>query len=623
MGKSGALPRCRGRLATSWLVAAVVLVCLLAVPDADSDVRGGVFCRVDARGNAFLREESQRPTMYSRGRCLTNEMLERSLESYFAYGFPSDSLNATGVSGVDDRGGVHTTLIDILDTLAITKRTETFHTAVRWIIDNVKDFNRDVVVSVFETTIRILGGLLSAHMMMEEGVVPVDASHPYRGELLVLSVDLADRLLRAYHTRTGMPYGSVNLRSGVSPMETEETANAAVGTSLLEFGLLTRLTGDPKYLKASQRAMENLLSSRHPGTQLLGSHINISSAEWNLVAASIGTGQDSTLEYLLKYHIVSGELRWWRDFETLRNAALRYLRMGGLYATTNMRQPMAGLYVRHDSLASFYPGLLLCAGRREEGIDPLWSAHQLMQMYGVMPESIDLKEKIDLVNPMYPLRPEHAESIYYYYRASHDPAYLAMAEEFAMGLYLRCRTAIGVSPLSTSTFPQLKEYSVGVVESFLVSETLKYLYLIFEEGRREVDDGRLEEEELGSPNQPTSAAFKSDWIFTTEAHLMPNSYIWWSPEQWEPHPRRGECPPAGTGEADDDAAALRLKEARQRNIENLRSVYQSRITQDSETVRQNRFRKRFWLSHTVTDAHYYCQNHPDTSLRRLSDNLFR
>lgn len=75
-------------------------------------------------------------------------------------------------------------------------------------------------VSVFETTIRVLGGLLSAHLLATDPSLGIyNASHflrdegsGYHGELLGLATDLGSRLLPAFNTKTGIPYGTVNLR---------------------------------------------------------------------------------------------------------------------------------------------------------------------------------------------------------------------------------------------------------------------------------------------------------------------------------------------------------------------------------------------------------------------------
>lgn len=51
----------------------------------------------------------------------------------------------------------------------------------------------------------------------------------------------------AFDTKTGMPYGTVNLSNGVPKGETTITCTAGIGTFILEFGTLSRLTGDPIY----------------------------------------------------------------------------------------------------------------------------------------------------------------------------------------------------------------------------------------------------------------------------------------------------------------------------------------------------------------------------------------
>lgn len=74
---------------------------------------------------------------------------------------------------------------------------------------------------------------------------------PCNGPLLRLAEDVAKRLLPAFDTATGMPYGTVNLRHGVPHGETSITCTAGVGTFILEFGTLSRLTGNPIYEEVS------------------------------------------------------------------------------------------------------------------------------------------------------------------------------------------------------------------------------------------------------------------------------------------------------------------------------------------------------------------------------------
>ena len=63
--------------------------------------------------------------------------------------------------------GYSLTLVDTLDMLAIMGNKSEFQKAVKLVVDNV-DFNKSNVVQVFEVTIRMLGGLLSGHLLMED-----------------------------------------------------------------------------------------------------------------------------------------------------------------------------------------------------------------------------------------------------------------------------------------------------------------------------------------------------------------------------------------------------------------------------------------------------------------------
>ena len=189
---------------------------------------------------------------------LVTDMIHHAYNSYMTYAFPLDELLPLSCSGRDAFGVLAVTLVDALDTLAITGQFYEFRKQARWVCENIH-FDKDVQVSVFETNIRVVGGLLAAHFLKKEGVVLVDPMvHDYDGCLLRLATDLADRLLPAFNTKTGLPYGSINLRHGVPEGETEVTSTASCGSFFLELHLLSVLTEDSKYVKAAKRAVQYL-----------------------------------------------------------------------------------------------------------------------------------------------------------------------------------------------------------------------------------------------------------------------------------------------------------------------------------------------------------------------------
>lgn len=71
------------------------------------------------------------------------------------------------------------------------------------------NFDSDVVVSVFETNIRMIGGLLSGHLLSEHLQEKYDLMKWYNGELLVLAKELGYKLLPAFNTSTGIPHPRV------------------------------------------------------------------------------------------------------------------------------------------------------------------------------------------------------------------------------------------------------------------------------------------------------------------------------------------------------------------------------------------------------------------------------
>ena len=106
------------------------------------------------------------------------------------------------------------TLIDALDTLAIMGNYTEFRRVYDLLAER-ESFDANINVSVFETNIRIVGGLLSAHLMARKAGVPLEDGWPCSGPLLRLAEDVGTRLLPAFDTPTGMPYGTVNLREEI------------------------------------------------------------------------------------------------------------------------------------------------------------------------------------------------------------------------------------------------------------------------------------------------------------------------------------------------------------------------------------------------------------------------
>ncbi len=108
----------------------------------------------------------------------------------------------------DVAGNFSLTLIDSLDTLVVLNDRAGFEDAIRKVIGWVS-FDVNTKPQIFETNIRVLGGLLSAHIFASRSGQPFHLPW-YRGELLSMAHDLGERLLPAFSTPTGLPYARVS-----------------------------------------------------------------------------------------------------------------------------------------------------------------------------------------------------------------------------------------------------------------------------------------------------------------------------------------------------------------------------------------------------------------------------
>jgi len=88
-------------------------------------------------------------------------------------------------------------------------RKEEIKQAISLVKSHVR-FDKDDTVNVFELTIRALGGLVSAHILLTRNP---DIVENYKDEFLEAAVDLGDRLLQAYNYADTIPNGAINLKT--------------------------------------------------------------------------------------------------------------------------------------------------------------------------------------------------------------------------------------------------------------------------------------------------------------------------------------------------------------------------------------------------------------------------
>jgi len=446
------------------------------------------------------------------------DMFLHGYRNYMKHAFPHDELQPISCQGRSDWGNISMTLIDSLDTLVVMGMYSEFELAVNRVLEHAR-FDMDKNVSVFETNIRVVGGLLSAHLLMDKAKVALPEGWPCSGPLLELAAEVASKLLPAFATATGLPYGTVNLLYGVPRGETTVTGTASCGTFLLEFGLLSRLTGDPLYEHAARRALAALYTARSK-INLVGNHIDVARAEWVYREAGIGGNVDSYYEYLLKAGIYFEDSQLIGQFRVLYGAVVKYLQHDHWYIWANMFTGLPSL-PSVSTLDAFWPSLQVLTGDIKSAAKTLSNFYSLISHYGFTPELFSLlKGQVNAGNEIYPLRPEFVESLWYIHRATGDNMWRNMGKQVMDAIEISTRTTCGYATVQNVVTHQLEDR----MESFFLSETTKYLYLLFSDDHwatNDINEGdvALNISEDGSVSM--CGVNKFGYIFTTEAHPLP------------------------------------------------------------------------------------------------------
>ena len=353
------------------------------------------------------------------------------------------------------------TPVDALDTMVLMGLKDEARKD-RELIDKELSFDKDIYVKNFEITIRLLGGLLSSYQLTGDK------------RLLALADDLGTRLLPAFNSPTGMPYVFVNLKTGA--VRGVESNPAEIGSLLLEFGTLSKLTGKPVYYDKAKRALVAVYDRRSP-IGLVGSSINIETGKWLDTTSHISGGIDSYYEYLLKCWILFGD----KDCENMWHTSIAALNKyvaddtpGGFwYAQVDMNTG-ARVSTDYGALDAFFPAVLALSGDIDRARRLQDSSYKMWTTFGIEPEEMDYKT-MKVVYPGYELRPEIIESTYYLYYFTGDPEYLNMGQTYFNSLVKYCRTDVAFAALRNVETKEQRDD----MESFFLAETLKYLYLIY------------------------------------------------------------------------------------------------------------------------------------------------
>lgn len=353
------------------------------------------------------------------------------------------------------------TPVDAYDTFVLLGMKKEAEEAKALILADL-NFNTDNEVQVFEITIRLLGGLLTAYEL--------DGDQKF----LTLAKDLGNRLLPAFNTPTGMPYRYVHLQTG----KLRDSANnpAEIGTLMLEFGKLSKLTGEKKYYDIAKKGMMEVYKRRSE-IGLVGLQINVLTGEWITNESAIGAYIDSYYEYLFKSWKLFGDKDFKKAWKTHHKAIGKYLvskQDSGWFMRQVDMNTGKETGTMYGALDAFYAALCAYSGDLKTAKENQKANYYMWRKFNIEPEEFNFKTG-KIISAYYILRPENIESCFYLYRFTKDDQYLWMGKRMVDDIITHCKNDVGYASLkNVQTFEKANS-----MQSFFFAETLKYSYLLF------------------------------------------------------------------------------------------------------------------------------------------------
>lgn len=239
------------------------------------------------------------------------DVFKISFAGYEKYGWGLDEYHPVSHSGKQMvPNGMGWIIVDALDTMMLMNLSSELAHARQWIHHNLT-YDQDHDVNTFETTIRMLGGLLSAHYLSVQFPGIYAPVHDDLSDDMYIekAVDLADRLLGAYDTPSGIPLASVNLHTskGIPSHADGGASSTAEATTLqLEMKYLSKLTGEQHYWQHAEHVMQ-VVDSNHAPDGLVPIFIYADGGNFRGENIRLGSRGDSYYEYLIKQYLQTSQ----------------------------------------------------------------------------------------------------------------------------------------------------------------------------------------------------------------------------------------------------------------------------------------------------------------------------
>lgn len=447
-------------------------------------------------------------------------------DAYAAAAWGRDELLPLSNAGADTFAeGLGTTIVDSLSTLYILGGLDGRYEAARaWVLESL-DFGKVGRVIVFETVIRILGGLVSIYHLSG------DEMYLFKAE------ELGARLAAGFETPSGLPWPRCYLNE-TGRCERHRHMDdalylAEVGSVQLEYRALSHHSKHPlckKMRGVTERIIDKLQTARSSAVRMSGRHAVLlpyailrTNGMYCTNMVTAGAPADSYFEYLVKVWVQGGkkESVYWELFARVVDSMVEIGSYTSRYGDTIMRDMLPSsddkVHFSHkmDHFACYIPGMIVLGldGLRAEETERrarwVWFAENITEtcykMYAKSPsglagEHIRLNQEDKWkMSGGYQLRPEAVEAFFYMWRLTKKDKYREYAWTVFQRIEQHCKVAGGgYAALRTAKSRHPKKEDV--MHSFLISETFKYLYLIFGDDEKELPLDK--------------------WVFNTEAHPL-------------------------------------------------------------------------------------------------------
>lgn len=464
-----------------------------------------------------------------------------SWSAYEKHGWGYDEFHPVSKEGryMAQPNGLGWIIVDALDTLMLMNLTQELNHAREWISASLS-YDKEQDVNTFETTIRMLGGLLSAHYLQDvlPGMKPTNAQE--EDLYLEKATDLADRLMGAYDSPSGIPWASVILSTGkgeASHADGGASSTAEATTLQLEMKYLAFLTGEAHYWEKSEKVMQ-VVDNNGAKDGLVPIFIYADKGYFRGNEIRLGSRGDSYYEYLIKQYLQTQKqepiyLDMWNEaLAGVKKHLITYSKDSNFTVLAERPSGIDGkISPKMDHLVCFMPGTIALAATGGISVAeakklPTWGkqqeedmelARELMKtcvgMYkvtatGLAPEiahfeiydppkmmreevlksaDFDPAEDADwktdyVIKPADThnlQRPETVESLFYMWRITGDEIYRQWGWEMfeSFAKYTMVEDGGGFTSINDVTV--IPPPSRDNMESFWLAETLKYFYLLF------------------------------------------------------------------------------------------------------------------------------------------------